>query len=152
MIVFDVDNEDDGGEYTRRSARTQRLAHKGYLAKQMWEGYKEWLDHHPKELEIFKRFEVRIFITVMLDISIVLDNLSNCMLSFTMPIAARKKHFPDLYPAQGDEEYFCVRHKVMREGFVVPLLDPSAEEKGEKVYRLNRMGGVTVLLPAFERS
>ena len=63
----------------------------------------------------------------------------------------QEKHFPDLYPAQGDEEYYRVRHEVRGEGFVMLLLDPSAGEKGEKVYRFNCRGAVTVLLPAFER-
>ena len=61
MIMFDVDDEDDGGRYARKNAREWRLTHEGHLAKQMREGCKEWLDHHLEELEKFKQFKVRSF-------------------------------------------------------------------------------------------
>ena len=53
---------------------------------------------------------------------------------------------------RGDEEYYRVRCEVMGEGFVAPLLDPSAGKGCAKVYCLNCLGCLTVLLPAFHPS
>ena len=87
----------------------------------------------------------------MLDIFTILDDLSNCVFKLYYAHHGQTKHFTDLYPARGDDEYYCVHCEVMREGLVAPLLDPSAGERGKRVYCLNRMVGVTVLLPAFKR-
>ncbi len=60
-LTLDVESEDefDGEGYARKGPVLRRLAHEGYLAKQMWAEYVEWLGHRPEDLEKFKDFEVR---------------------------------------------------------------------------------------------
>ena len=60
-IILNVKDDDEyDGEYAHKGVIMQRLAHKGYLPKQMWAEHKQWLEHRPKEMERFKQFEVRI--------------------------------------------------------------------------------------------
>jgi hypothetical protein len=72
IIVLDANNKDkDGhdnnsdsrcsGRYVNMTTRAWCVAHEEYLAKQMWEGYKEWLNLHLDELDWFKQFEVSSF-------------------------------------------------------------------------------------------
>ena len=37
----------------------EREVREGYLAQEMWKGYKEWLSRHPKESEHFEKILVR---------------------------------------------------------------------------------------------
>ena len=39
----------------------EREVREGYLAQEMWKGYKEWLGRRPQELERFEQFMVRNF-------------------------------------------------------------------------------------------
>ena len=54
--VYDSDNMP-----TDRFKETEKESdvHDGFLAKEMWKGYKEWLSNRPEELECFEKFMVR---------------------------------------------------------------------------------------------
>ena len=54
--VYNLDNMPaDRFEETER----EREVHEGYLAQEMWKGYKEWLSRRPKESEHFEKILVR---------------------------------------------------------------------------------------------
>ena len=56
--MYDSDNmAADLFEETER----EREVREGYLAQEMWKGYKEWLGRRPQELERFEQFMVRNF-------------------------------------------------------------------------------------------
>jgi len=56
--MYDSDNVPaDLFEETER----ERKVREGYLAREMWKGYKEWLGRRPQELERFEQFMVRNF-------------------------------------------------------------------------------------------
>ena len=56
--MYDSDNMPaDLFEETER----EREVREGYLAQEMWKGYKEWLGRRPQELERFEQFMVRNF-------------------------------------------------------------------------------------------
>ena len=79
-IIFDVDDEDDGGGgYTPRTARVRHVAHEGYLAKHMWAEYANWLGHRPEELEKFKQFEVSV-VRICLYLALLSSFITNLIL------------------------------------------------------------------------
>ena len=44
-----------------KETERERKVREGYLAREMWKGYKEWLGRRPQELERFEQFMVRNF-------------------------------------------------------------------------------------------
>ena len=59
--VKEEDYENDS-DYMRTDQFKESQAHcdawDGYLAREMWKGYQEWLSNRPGELENFKEFMV----------------------------------------------------------------------------------------------
>ena len=53
------DNSNGGHRGWYEDTPAQCAPRDGFLARKMWKGYKDWLDHHPEELERFKQFVVR---------------------------------------------------------------------------------------------
>ena len=90
-LILDIESEDkfDGEGYARKGPVLRRLAHEGYLAKQMWAEYVEWLARRPEDLEKFKEFKVRPFLT-MFAFCVVMILITNPILSsVTMLIVER---------------------------------------------------------------
>ncbi len=66
-IILNGDDEEEEEVYDSdnmpadrfKETKTESDVHEGFLAKEMWKGYKEWLSNRPEELELFKEFMVR---------------------------------------------------------------------------------------------
>ncbi len=65
MMGFNAGKEEDGDDDSDniradlfQETQAYRDARDGYLACEMWKGYRDWLSNHPDELEQFKEFMV----------------------------------------------------------------------------------------------
>jgi hypothetical protein len=68
-LILNGDKEDEEEMYNSddmpadlfEETEREREVREGYLAQEMWKGYKEWLSRRPQELERFEQFMVRNF-------------------------------------------------------------------------------------------
>ncbi len=90
--VFGTDDENEGDEDSD-NVRAEWFedyddqdACDGYLAQEMWKGYKDWLVNRPEELERFKDFIVRSCSLLYSFVALMNTNLVACA-SCIIPIS-----------------------------------------------------------------
>lgn len=125
-------NEDDEEDSDNMPAelvedsREFQDARDGYLAREMWKGYREWIRNRPGEQERFREFMVSSVCCFYNSVSVFLPTFILRKLRYAY-LAANKQGAKVYRDAVSYEEFQEIMEEVRMEGFVVPPAVPPAE-------------------------